>query len=167
MLKRAALMIALMNVARMAQGDATRIPIPNMGIQVRVVLPGLGYATDSKMDGGYIYAAQAGRITFSCQVERLDKPSRTHRQVKDHYWEGKDEIPMLDKTSVKLLDAPRFMRVDYGFNLSIAGKNHLQQYRSYYIALKGAWIKLDLTVTDPTKDDYAVFAKFDQGLLVE
>ena len=71
---------------------------------------------------------------------------------------------MIAKDTAVTSNAAKYVRVQYDIVAELQGQPIRQRNVNYYIAYRGEWIDVHISIIEPTQDDAKIFAAFDTSL---
>jgi hypothetical protein len=139
--------------------DAVSIPIPEQGWSISLDAPSFARKHGQQQGPNYIYQANSDRFNLSIFVEPQAKAGGS-KECYEFYWPQASRNPMIGKPTIKVSNTGTFYRVEYDVTAGPLAQHNV----NYYFMFNGKWVDVHISITNPTKDDDALIAKFDKGL---
>jgi hypothetical protein len=153
-----------LSIATFVLAAAFTLPVPNEGWHLSFDTPKLSSPQTSKTADGFAFRANADRFNMSVFVEKPSGPGTTHRDVYDFYWHQAQRNTMIVKSSIAVSERPAFVRVQYDLETKFEGQTIRQRNVNYYVAYRGRWIDIHISMVMPEPADQKIFDAFDAGL---
>ncbi|MCU1230208.1 MAG: hypothetical protein JWO97_3092, partial [Acidobacteria bacterium] len=163
-IRAASLLILLVVFAGTATAATFTLPVPNEGWHFSFDMPPLAAPQTSKKPDGFAFRGNAERFNISVFVEAPSGTGTTHRDCYNYYWPLAQRNPMIVKSTIAVTEKPTFVRVQYELETEFQGQKIRQRSVNYYIAWRGKWIDVHISIIAPEADDQKIFDAFDAGL---
>ena len=153
-----------LRVATLILAAVVTLPVPNEGWHFTFDTPALKSPQTSKAPQGFAFRANAERFNMSVFVEKPSGAGTTNRDCYEFYWHDAQRNPMIVKSTIAVSEQPKFVRVQYDLETKFEGQTIRQRNVNYYIAYRGKWIDVHISVIAPEPADQKIFDAFDAGL---
>ena len=153
------LALLLLFLPKPSFADAVSIPIPKQEWNISLDAPPFTRKQGEQQGPNYVYQANSDRFNLSIFVEPQAKPGGS-KECYEFYWAQASRNPLISKPTIKVSNTDKFYRVEY----EVAAGRVIQRNVNYYFMFNGKWVDVHISITNPTKDDDALIAKFDKGL---
>ena len=147
-----------------AFAENVEVNIPGEGWRISFDAPALSQKQEARRGGDYAFKATSDRFNISLFVEQPQGKGDTHRDCYRFYWPQVSRNPMIAKDTAVTSDAAKYVRVQYDIVAELKGQPIRQRNVNYYIAYRGKWIDVHISIIEPTQEDAKIFAAFDTGL---
>jgi len=161
---------ALQHAAHRKKADAApvkyEIVVPGDGWRICFDSPPLSETPEFRKNGpsGYACQGNSGRFNISIFVENPQGQGKTHKECHDFYWPKAGRNPLIVKDTVAASNTPKYCRVQYDIVADFQGRAIRHKNVNYYMAFRGRWLDVHISIIEPTAEDEKVFAAFDKSL---
>jgi hypothetical protein len=142
------------------------IVVPGEGWRISFDSPALAETPAFRKNGAsdYAFRGNSGRFNISIFVETPQGPGKTPKACHDFYWPKASRNPLIAKDTVAASHTPEYYRVQYDIVTDLLGRAVRQKNVNYYLAFRGRWIDVHISIMEPVAGDEKVFAAFDKSL---
>lgn len=144
--------------------ENVEVSIPGEMWRISFDSPPLSQKQEARRGGDYAFRASSDRFNISLFVEQPQGKGDTHKDCYRFYWPQFNRNPMIAKDTVVTSDAAKYVRVQYDIVAELQGQPIRQRNVNYYIAYRGKWVDVHISIIEPTQDDAKIFAAFDTSL---
>ena len=147
-----------------ALAENMEVIIPDEGWRISFDAPPLSQKQDARRGGDYVFKATSDRFNLSLFVEQPQGKGNAHKDCYRFYWPQASRNPMIAKDTMVTSDTAKYVRVQYDIVAELDGQPIRQRNVNYYIAYRGKWIDVHISIIEPTEEDAKIYTAFDTSL---
>jgi len=147
-----------------AFAENVEVNIPGEGWRISFDSPPLSQKQEARRGSDYAFKASSDRFNISLFVEQPQGKGDTHKDCYRFYWPKASGNPMIAKDTVVTSDATKYFRVQYDIIAEIQSQPIRQRNVHYYVAHRGRWVDVHISIIEPTQEDGRIFVAFDTSL---
>ncbi|HEY6093656.1 MAG TPA: hypothetical protein VIU93_01765 [Gallionellaceae bacterium] len=145
--------------------EAGAFQVPNSKLILYIDLPKLRKERDGgDINGGYSFEGNAEQFHVTFFVEPPQGKAATNKDVYQYYWPLASRNPDIDKSTVKMSETDRYVKVEYFYRRIWGGQKISVKNVNYYALVQDRWIDVHVSVGNPTAADNAALANLDNKI---